>query len=57
MLVGMFVTYFVTERNLISRHRTLLAYTGPFVRCPHRQNNIKTGITEPGVKGSKLQRV
>jgi hypothetical protein len=57
MLVGTFVTNFVTERNFTSRLRTLLAQTGPSVRCTHSQNNIKTGITETGVMGSKLQRI
>ena len=42
MLVGMFVTYFVTERNFASRQRTFLVYTGPFVGYTHREDNIKT---------------
>jgi len=49
----MFVMYFVTERNFTSRNRTLLVYTGPFVRWMHRQNDIKTGITGKKCEGIK----
>jgi len=57
MLVGMFATYFVTELNFTSRQRTFLVYTGPFVKYMQRENTIKTGTTETGVTGSKLQRI